>query len=79
MFVLESVIGGGKATEKKFKTCEAAFNAMKESFKKITGKSELAIAQMLDGFEYPDCDFTICMAADHVSGSSWGIYDEEAV
>ena len=76
MFVLETVCGG-KATEKKFDTCEAAFNAMKKSFKETTGKSELEIAQMMEGFEYPECEFSIGMAADHLSESFWGIYTDE--
>lgn len=79
MFVLESVICGGEATERKFETCEAAFNAMKKSFKETTGKSELEIAQMLEGFEYPECEFSIGMAVDRLSESFWGIYDEDAV
>lgn len=78
MVVLNSVVCG-EETAKKFKTYEAAFSAMKKSFKKITGKSEFSIAKMLNGFIYPDCDFGLCMASDRVSKSSWEIYDEEAV
>lgn len=79
MFVLESVICGGEATERKFETCEAAFNAMKKSFKETTGKSELEIAKMLEGFECSGCEFSIGMAVDRLSESFWGIYDEDAV
>lgn len=78
MFVLESTVFG-EDTVKKFKTFDAAFNAMKNSFKKVTGMSEFAIAKMLNGFIYPDCDFQLGMASDRVSGSSWGIYEEGAV
>lgn len=78
MFVLDSTVCGEDAA-KKFKTYDAAFDAMKNSFKKVTGKSEFAIAKMLNGFVYPDCDFELCMATDRVSGSSWEIYEEGTV
>lgn len=77
MFVLESVVCGGEATEKKFDTDAAAFVAMKESFMDVTGKSELEIAEMLSGYVYPDCEFSTYDAAAYASKSHWNIYRED--
>ena len=77
MFVLESVIGGGEATEKKFYTDAAAFVAMKESFMDVTGKSEFEIAEMLSGDVYPDCEFSTYDAAAYASRSYWNICPED--
>lgn len=79
MFVLESVIGGGEATEKKFDTDAAAFVAMKESFMDVTGKSELEIAEILSGEVSPDCEFTVDDAAAYASRSYWNICPEDLI
>lgn len=77
MFVLESILCGGKAIEKKFPTDEAAFDAMKTEFMGITGKSELEIAEMLSGDVYPDCEFSTYDAAAYASRSYWNICPED--
>lgn len=73
MFVLESILCGGKTIEKKFPTDAAAFDAMKTEFMGITGKSELEIAEMLSGDVYPDCEFSTYDAAAYASRSYWNI------
>lgn len=77
MYILDSYIGSGEATEKKFDTDAAAFDAMKTEFMGITGKSEFEIAEMLSGDVYPDCEFSTYDAAAYASKSHWNICPED--
>lgn len=79
MYILDSYVGGGEATEKKFDTDAAAFVAMKESFMDVTGKSELEIAEILSGEVSPDCEFTVDDAAAYASRSYWNICPEDLI
>ena len=79
MFILESVLAGENAIEKKFVTDAEAVDSMKTEIMDVTGKSELEIAEMLSGDVCPDCEFSTYDAAAYASRSYWNICPEDLI